>query len=63
MIGGLITASGNGWQQFINGRNIGGPVLPVSTMQKGGKQTRLKKKSKKRKSRKRKSRKQKYKTK
>ena len=62
MIGGLITASGNGWQQFINGTNIGGPVLPVSTMQKGGK-TRLKKKSKKRKSRKRKSRKQKYNTK
>ncbi len=57
MIGSLITASGNGWQQFINGTNIGGPVLPVSTMQKGGK-TRLK-----RKSRKRKSRKQKYNTK
>lgn len=61
MIGSLITASGNGWQQFINGTNIGGPVLPVSTMQKGGK-TRLKKKSKKQKS-KRKSRKQKYNTK
>ncbi len=59
MIGGLITASGNGWKQFINGTNIGGPVLPVgqaptqsSKIQKGGK-TRLKrKKIRKRKSRK-----------
>ena len=57
MIGGLITASGNGWQQFINGTNVGGPVLPVGQaqaqapkIQKGGK-TRLRKKYK-RKSRK-----------
>ena len=58
MIGGLITASGNGWQQFINGTNVGGPVLPVGQaptqapkIQKGGK-TRLKRKKYKRKSRK-----------
>jgi len=71
MIGGLITASGNGWQQFINGTNIGGPVLQVGQQapqqikqkQKGGKQTRLKSKSKKNKFKTRKSKNKKYKTK
>lgn len=42
MIGGLITASGDGWQQFITGSINQQPVLPVGQApvaqqkQKGG---------------------------
>ena len=48
MIGGLITASGDGWQQFITGSVNQTPVVPVGQapvaqqQQKGG--TRLKRK-------------------
>lgn len=51
MIGGLITASGNGWQQFINGTNVLPVRQQVPIIKKGGR-TRLKRKKYRRKSRK-----------